>query len=105
MPKNYVVNHKYFLLRKKPLRVKSTLLYECKIGNDNFVSKSCEKGTPYGPLGYAYQKKKKGRITLYSCYNSKLKDHMISHTNNCEGLKDYVVIENGILGYLDDVKK
>ena len=64
----------------------SIMLYECMLGDDNFVSKSadCEGQQPMGPLGYIAEAPFDGGVALYRCYSESAEDHMIAHDPNCE---------------------
>ena len=84
LPDGFVEEQVYYLWREQ--QPGTTMLFECRQGDDNFVSKAsnCEGQLNMGPLGFIFDESQDGTVPLYRCYNE-LDDHMISPAANCEG--------------------
>lgn len=66
----------------------TVMLFECRIAtNRNFITRdrTCNVGTPYGPVGYAYTSQVAGTMPLYRCFKSATADHFVSRDPACEG--------------------
>jgi hypothetical protein len=63
------------------------MLYECRVGTHNLLSRaaSCEGLRPLGPVGYVAAEAFAGSVALVRCRVGAGTDHFVTVDRGCEG--------------------